>query len=604
MKAVDQQLNGNCSSFSRNDGTTRLTAKQRHELAKSLQEQTGNLSESSHSIESRRCKSAAEVIGIKSLNKEESCTKLEAYVVTAPAQSYPRVKYAQRHGKEIIEGVPESVRDMICKNNNWDSDTIEICVVNWSGFKPDISTDDLQLRKSSNIKTNKVQNDNINSFISNKEIRDCKLKILLVGVKDAKDFLDQEAVSQQILDNIIFVAANIEERDTFTATIGHNKVAVSVAKDLPTEISKLLEMIVYRSYHNIVNTIESEILPKYQKEQQYDESSTTRLLQRSVKRFTALFLRSNVPSRVCPDAVKTYSKISCPQACQVVKNLRIKEGLKCCAFSNGKLEVFVDGTSNIIEDIQERLQELEISAFEIIQITERPYCTLESGSKITKEHNQKFGTLGAIVVWKKDGCERKCAITAEHVVNGSKSLYWVHDQNLIRIGKILRRRTTQSLGCLIGVTKLVEPYYTGGNFRFKNWDDTYRKGRIADFTQLQEFITVYLRGSQTALGTGLIRSLNAAGPAGRNDLILVEDVIETAPFCAIGDSGAVVFTDDPDDEYVDIIGLLEGAYKDRNNPNCPTRAYAVIRIQEGFTELAGTFGGTFELVHQENPQLE
>lgn len=552
-------------------------------------------------------KDSQTAIRVESLCQKKSCTKLEIDVLKVPAQSYPQVAFAQTHGREIMKDVPESARDLLNNIVNWDCDTVQICIANFGGYKPNYTLDNIQLRKSSNVTTKRVYPTNINTFISEKAITNCSLTIILVSVKEVNCFLDQ-IETERILENSIFVAENTEERDNFSSRIDPNNVALCVDRDLPTTICKLFERLVYHNFSEIVNTINREICQENQMEQSKDDTSRIRLLQRSVKRFAALFLRSNIPSFVYPDAVKKSTESSCQKANQVFDKLRKIEGIKCCAFSNGQLEVFVDSTCRNIsstkrnEDIRAILQQLNIQDFKIMLIKEHLYCTLESGSKIiASPPHQQFGTIGAVVNWRRiDGCIKKCAVTAQHVVSGSASLYWIRNETPIVIGNILPRQLPYQMGCLIGVAELIQPHDTGCNFMFKNRDGVTRKGRIADFETIAECLPVYLRGAQTELGIGLIKSLNATGPSGRNDLILVEDSTQEHPFCLPGDSGAIIFTDDPKDEFVDILGMLEGEYENRENLEESNRQYTALRIIEGFTELTNTFSGTFTFVNPEN----
>lgn len=565
--------------------------------------------------------------------KDDTCESQYTVVFTVPANCFPRLAYAQRHGKVIIDQAKDFTIDLQNATPTWNSDTVTVCAIPFGSHSVNISEDDILLKKSTSITKESRAYINMESFVSENDITNRKFTILIINIKCAGNVLAQER-NTSYLDNIIFVADNDTDIEEFKCQAHqNNKATIAIKSELATHICLLLERILFRCFADVIyvfRTLKSQEADKQLDENQVSERAVENrvaTLDSLEKRLIALFKQSKVPKSEYPThGTELISDIRTDPK-TIFEKLRKIKGVKSCGYSSEQLEVFVERnidrpTAEEERDqrIKEILQEFNITRFKINSITECHYNAIKSGSKVIGQHQVKgeqarFGTLGAIVNWKHatDGIKR-CALTSQHVVGYSRQLYWVQNENRHLIGNIVEIPKHYNKGCCIAVAKLLPSYENQIEYRFQDSIENLLNGKLFPVTSDHDLLPVYLRGASTILGSGCINITMLV--AERKDMILIQDSSNNSSFCSPGDSGAIVFSDDPEGKVVNIVAMLEGEYiicksklfvegtnnqiwENNNQGKSRTKHYAALLLHEGLDELKNLIGGDLKLVNSD-----
>ncbi|XP_053390398.1 uncharacterized protein LOC128553290 isoform X2 [Mercenaria mercenaria] len=244
------------------------------------------------------------------------------------------------------------------------------------------------------------------------------------------------------------------------------------------------------------------------------------------------------------------------------------------------------------------------------------YNKIHSGARV--ERDTLYGSLAGFVSMQREQSEDLCAIASKHILDGQRSVELTNDE--IRITADVIPETApgdQQMVYDISVAQIrtEDKIYCEG--RFRNESGTFMKGKMCSYDDDQlNCQNVHIYGASTPRGQGIISmtqynqrteneetnpnrehevkeqmnlntesedreesNINNGHEDQKKTYIVVEDREGGKPFCAEGDSGAMVCADDEDGNHVQLISTVMGESGKRYTTLRLTKAIAKLEEQ-------------------------
>ncbi|XP_045191487.2 uncharacterized protein LOC123548353 [Mercenaria mercenaria] len=320
-------------------------------------------------------------------------------------------------------------------------------------------------------------------------------------------------------------------------------------------------------------------------------------IERLLDEMIGMFARSRVPQNEKPkpdenfdgivsDVLKQDLRLICPS----VRGC----GYRCCTFV-----VFVDDESDpetFKPEIGRILNKHNISKFTVVSSSVKELSSCNVGSEVEATFGDgtvKYGTLGGFGLASSDGGNNTICLVSRHVVadvngNPASTLKVLNDKNAtdasIMIDKSIREHRETVLDIAAASFESDESQF---DTKYKTSEENAAEGKLSEYS-LEELrgLPVHICGSKTPMGYGTITMPNveAVQDSSMDDFIIIEDrdnaAKEKKPFCADGDSGSIVCTDDQENpENVRLVSMVMGENTDKPG------FYYSLNLEEGIKQV-------------------
>ena len=280
--------------------------------------------------------------------------------------------------------------------------------------------------------------------------------------------------------------------------------------------------------------------------------------------------------------------------------------IKAVGYRFGKMHLYLQKIENT-KETKEREQQIDkfmdvhcISDYSTSYVFAELEELMTTGSKIVARNEgpngSKSGTLGCFAVMEAENIKTDCILVSRHVVSDCKNVFLNENSQEKKIGEVIESTTKEEFGSLdIAAAKSVVKIDADAR-KMKNVDGSPRDGKLDELTEGQATQLngrrVYIWGSKTKPGKGVI--INSCYFVNGMKAGLVEIKNEEndtfanrKPFAVFGDSGAIVCSEDPDDEHVNAHAMLIGSNSETTHLAVP--------LKEGIEQLEEMTGHKFTL---------
>ncbi|XP_045181512.2 uncharacterized protein LOC123540497 [Mercenaria mercenaria] len=320
-----------------------------------------------------------------------------------------------------------------------------------------------------------------------------------------------------------------------------------------------------------------------------DKATVERLLQSML----ALYGMSNIQENERPHIPKYDTKELSDELC---RNLfKINRSVKGVGYRSSTLQVFLSEKDvykemELRKKIEKVLSVHDIVDFEIVQVSEDVQYLMHVGAKL--EPVPGYGTLGCFA--EMDGVT-KCILLSKHVANACGEIYFEEKK---KVCSILKDTLQHEDGDLDIAAAEIYPNEEICNSKFKDSTGIELKGSLHEYCGKDKLFTeeqkVHFWGASSKPGKGVITIPKVVFKVGKCSQTLVEIKDGDTKFAEGGDRGAVVCTDDPDERFVYVLGMVMGEVLTNKGEN--GRRYYVLPLSDGLKQLARKTGKRFELI--------